>query len=92
MLNYSYLNKNYSTFFYNYETNTMNFMDYNNKDKFFNQIKLPKTLKSNRGHDIRINVSNNGSTGPRTIELESSLTHRIYHYTIQMMWGELVEK
>ncbi|WP_218016040.1 hypothetical protein [Companilactobacillus nodensis] len=92
MLNYSYLNKRRTTFFYEYDTNTMTFNDYTRSGKFSQEIKLPKTLKSNRGHDITINVSENGANSPRTIELKSTATHRIYHYAIQMMWGELVEK
>ncbi|WP_334330298.1 prepilin-type N-terminal cleavage/methylation domain-containing protein [Companilactobacillus sp. HBUAS59699] len=92
MLNYSYLNKRRTRFFYNYDDNTMLFSDFSKRDKFDYKIKLPSTLKSTQKHDIEIYVGDEGMTGPKTIELKSSVTHRVYDYTVQMMWGELVEK
>lgn len=92
MLNYSYLNGKRTRFLYDYDENTMTFTDNSNADKFFHKIKLPKTLKNTKKHDVKISVSDNGTTSPNSIEIESALTHRTYNYTVQMMWGELVEK
>lgn len=57
------------------------------------QIKrnLPKTLKLNSGHQV-FRISRSGETAPRTVIFESTLTHSKYEYTIQMGWGEIVEK
>ncbi|WP_125568316.1 type II secretion system protein [Companilactobacillus insicii] len=92
MLNYSYLNKKYTRFFYNYDTNTMTFVDLMNKKEFSHKIKLPKTLVNTKKRDVEIYVNKDGTTRPKSIEIKSTLTHKTYRYTIQMMWGELVEK
>ncbi|WP_334333389.1 type II secretion system protein [Companilactobacillus sp. HBUAS59544] len=59
--------------------------------KFQVQKHLPKTLTITTGHQV-FRISKSGETSPRTVIFQSTLTGKKYEYTIQMGWGEIVEK
>ncbi|WP_164505001.1 type II secretion system protein [Companilactobacillus hulinensis] len=92
LLNYSYLNKRNGEFIVNNDDRTMTFMDINDRKRYYHQINLPKTLHYLNKNDTELYVTGNGESRPRTVIFQSNLTKKKYTYTIQMFWGEVVEK
>lgn len=53
--------------------------------------KLPKTLTVSENSFNEYNIHAKGDSGSVTIRFQSTLTHKVYEYKIQMGWGEIIE-
>lgn len=89
--NYCYLNHKTANVYLMQNQNRIKFdIQKDNQNKSHNkELKLPRGLKIDNQKKYIIGV--NGQGGPAVITFHSTLTNKIYSYTVQMGWGEISE-
>jgi len=92
LLNYSYLNKRNGFFSLDRVDKVMVFQDMSDSSKYYERVTLPKSLNLISSKNIKLQINGDGESRPRTVIFQSNLTKKKYTYTIQMLWGEVVEK
>ncbi|APX72387.1 type II secretion system GspH family protein [Companilactobacillus allii] len=92
MFNYSYLYKRTSVFQYYKDKDYISFRDLSDRDRYYHEVKLSKTLHILNSENIVHYVSREGQTSPMTIIFKSELTGKKYIFKIQMLWGEINEE